>query len=467
MTDELWRWDATAQAQAIRTRRISSREAVASALARLDRVNPRLNAVVDVLREDALAAADRADAAVRQGAALGPLHGVPVTFKINADYAGRATTSGVVAFKDRIAPEDGPPVANWRRAGAVAIGRTNVPAFCARFFTDNDLHGRTLNPWDATRTPGGSTGGGAAAVAVGIGALAQGSDRAGSIRYPAYACGVFGLRPSFGRVPDFHGTGIEPSIHTHMSAVAGPLARSIRDLRLGLGAMAARDPRDPWWVPAPLDQAAVRPVRVAMVANAGAIKADPAVVAAVRQAAHWLEDAGYVVEEASPPHLDEAADLFFTLVRTEERAGTTKMIEEQGDAALRRARASTMNYAVELDLDGYVKALARRSTILREWLLFCERYPLLLMPVCWERPFPIDFDQQGDAAVRRMMDAHHPMLAVSVLGLPGLSVPTGLAEGVPVGVQLVAGRFQEETCLAAGEVLEARTPIRLPIDPVI
>ena len=185
-------------------------------------------------REDALAAADRADAAVRQGAALGPLHGVPVTFKINADYAGRATTSGVVAFKDRIAPEDGPPVANWRRAGAVAIGRTNVPAFCARFFTDNDLHGRTLNPWDATRTPGGSTGGGAAAVAAGIGALAQGSDRAGSIRYPAYACGVFGLRPSFGRVPDFHGTGIEPSIHTHMSAVAGPLARSIRDLRLGL-----------------------------------------------------------------------------------------------------------------------------------------------------------------------------------------------------------------------------------------
>ena len=131
----------------------------------------------------------------------------------------------------------------------------------------------------------------------------------------------------------------------------------------------------------------------------------------------------------------------------------------------RRARASTMNYAVELDLDGYVKALARRSTILREWLLFFERYPLLLMPVCWERPFPIDFDQQGDAAVRRMMDAHHPMLAVSVLGLPGLSVPTGLAEGVPVGVQLVAGRFQEETCLAAGEVLEARTAIRLPIEP--
>jgi amidase len=201
--------------------------------------------------------------------------------------------------------------------------------------------------------------------------------------------------------------------------------------------------------------------------NPGASKADPPVIAAVRQAAQWLADAGYSVEEASPPHLDEAADMFFTLVRTEERAGTTRMIEELGDAALRRARASTMNYAAELDLDGYVKALARRSTILRAWLLFFERYPLLLMPVSWERPFPIDFDQQGDAAVRRMMDAYHPMLAVSVLGLPGLAVPTGTVEGVPLGVQLVAGRFQEETCLAAGEVLEARTPIRLPIEPVL
>ena len=195
MSDELWRWDACDLAAAIRARRISSREAVASCLTRLDQVNPRINAVVDVLADEGLSAADRADEAVAKGATLGALHGVPVTIKIIVDYAGRATTNGVVAFKDRIAPTDSPPVANLRKAGAIIIGRTNVPPFSARFFTSNALYGRTLNPWNAARTPGGSSGGAAAAVATGIGPLAHGTDRAGSVRYPAYACGVIGLRP--------------------------------------------------------------------------------------------------------------------------------------------------------------------------------------------------------------------------------------------------------------------------------
>ena len=183
---------------------------------------------------------------------------------------------------------------------------------------------------------------------------------------------------------------------------------------------------------------------------------------AVTQAAAWLEDAGYRVEPAQPPRLEEAARLFFTMVRSEEQAGTTKAIEQLGDDALRRARASTLAYAHELDLAGYVTALARRAAILRDWLLFLERYPLLLMPVSWQRPFPVDYDQRGDEAVARMLTAHHPMLAVSVLGLPGLAVPTGFAEGVPVGVQIVAGRFQEEACLAAGEVIGMRHPLAMP-----
>ncbi len=124
-----------------------------------------------------------------------------------------------------------------------------------------------------------------------------------------------------------------------------------------------------------------------------------------------------------------------------------------------------MAYASELDFEGYVKAFGRRALILREWMLFFERYPLLLMPVSWQRPFPVDFDQQGDEAVARMLSAHHPMLAVSTLGLPGLSIPTGFADGIPIGVQLVAGRFKEELCLSAGEVIEARQPVATPIDP--
>jgi amidase len=172
-----------------------------------------------------------------------------------------------------------------------------------------------------------------------------------------------------------------------------------------------------------------------------------------------------MVEEVTPPHFEEAARLFFTLVRSEERTGTSKAIEQFGDASLHRARASTMAYASELDYDGYIGAFGRRASILREWLLFFERHPLLLMPVSCELPLPVDFDQQGDAAVAHMMTAHHPLLAVSVLGLPGLAVPTGLADDVPVGVQLVASRFREDVCLAAGEIIEASHAPMTPIEP--
>ena len=468
MNGALWQWSACELARAIAVREISSREAVESCLARLERINPRINAVVDVLADEALAAADRADEVTVRGDPLGALHGVPVTIKINVDYEGRATTNGVVAFKDRIAACDSPPVANWRKAGAIIVGRTNVPAFSARFFTDNALYGRTFNPWAPDRTPGGSSGGAAAAVATGIGALAHGNDRAGSIRYPAYACGVCGLRPTIGRVPTFASGGPqEATLTTQLTHVQGPLARTIEDLRLGLRTMAARDPRDPWWVPAPLDdELPLSPFRVALFIPPASARADDAVVSAIKTAASWLQDAGCEVEEASPPRLQEAAELFFSLIKTEEKAGTTKAIEEFGDDALRRARASTMAAAAEMDFEGYVRAFARRASMLREWQLFFERFALLLMPISYRLPLPIDFDQRGDQAVKEMLDAHQPMLAISSLGLPGLAVPTGIADGVPVGVQLVAGRFQEELCLSAGAMIENNLAKTTPIDPI-
>jgi amidase len=466
MTVDLWRWQASELAYAIRTRSINSREAVKASLARLEEVNPKINAVIDVLADEALEAADMADRQVAAAETLGVLHGVPVTIKVNVDVAGRATTNGVVAFKERIAKVDSPCVANWRKAGAIIVGRTNVPPFSARYFTSNALYGATLNPWDRERTPGGSSGGAAAALAAGIGGLAHGNDRAGSIRYPAYACGVLGIRPTLGRVPTYeHTAPAEPSIATQLTNVQGPLARSVRDLRLGLAAMQGRNAHDPWWAPVHDEPASPPHGRVAMFVEPAGLKVDPAVRDAVTTAARWLEDAGYHVEECEPPHFQEAARLFFTLVRTEERAGTTRAIETLGDDALRRARASTMAYATELDLAGYVKAFGRRASILREWLQFFERCPLLLMPVSFERPFPVDFDQRGDNEVARMLTAHHPLLAVSVLGLPGLSVPTGLVDGIPIGVQLVASRYQEELCFTAAEIIESHQPLRTPIDP--
>lgn len=467
MGTELWRWQACDLAHAIRTRQISAREAVTSCLDRLEQVNPRINAVVDLLATEALDAADRADRAVATGEALGALHGVPVTYKINMDYAGRPTTNGVVAFKDNVAKSDNPAIANWRKAGAIGIGRTNVPPFSARFFTSNALHGRTLNPWNPGITPGGSTGGGAAAVASGIGPLAHGSDRAGSIRYPAYACGVLGLRPTIGRIPTFNSSApADPSLATQITHTQGPLARTVRDLRLGFETMAAGDPRDPWWVPAPIaGHPRPRACTVALFAKNPGAETDPAVTEALRSAARWLEDAGYRIEEAEPPHFEEIARLFFTMVRSEERSTTTSAIDRLGDDQLRKARTSTMAYASQLDYDGYIAAFGRRATILRQWMMFFERYPLLLMPVSSLKPVPLDYDQQGDAAVARMLTAHHPMLAVSMLGLPGLAVPTGQIDETPLGVQLVAGRFREDICLAAAEVIEARFPAVTPIEP--
>lgn len=469
---ELWRWGAVELAGAIRTRQVSAREAVQSCLARIDAINPRINAIVDLMADEALQAADRADEAVSRGASLGALHGVPVTLKINVDLAGRPTTNGVAAFKDKVAREESPPVIQWRNAGAIFVGRTNVPAFSTRYFTDNALHGRTLNPWDPKRTPGGSSGGAAAAVATGMGALAHGNDRAGSIRYPSYACGVFGLRPTLGRIATFEpGVPETLAIATQLANTQGPLARSIRDLRLGTAAMMARDPRDPWWVPVPLQDEAPPPGRVALCAGVPGAEVDPAVASAIRQAGRWLQDAGYEVEEAAPPDLIEAGSLFFTLVvsenavSTDERAGTTKAIEALGDEPARRARRSTVAAIPALDYEGYVAALARRAALLRQWMRFFERYQLVVLPVSWQRPFPVDEDQKGDAVMAALLKAQVPILAASALGLPGLAAPATLVEGVPVGVQLVSGRFGEEALFAAGQAIEARSTVKTPIDP--
>jgi amidase len=305
-----------------------------------------------------------------------------------------------------------------------------------------------------------------------MGPIAHGNDRAGSVRYPAYACGVAGLRPSLGRIPDLNPTAIgDRGICTQMTHAQGPLARKVGDLRLALAALAARDTRDPWWVPAPLETAAGSK-RVAMFASLPGIAIDPAVTAAVLEAGRWLEGAGYVVEEAVPPRFLETAAAFWTLLMTEEIPNPTAEalamtpMALYGDEAAKRARASQRAYATQLDFASYIETLARRTTILREWNRFFERYPMLLMPISWQLPFLIDADQQGDEPMRHMLDAQHPLLAISILGLPGLSVPTGLINGVPMGVQLVSARYQESRLLSAGEAIEARSTLPVtPIDP--
>ncbi|RZL89207.1 MAG: amidase [Variovorax sp.] len=452
----LWPLSAVDIAAAVRRRDISCREVTASVLGRIEQLNPRINALAEVLADEALASADAADRLTASGAELGPLHGVPVSIKINVDQAGHATTNGVIPLRQNIAREDAPVVAHWRSAGAIIVGRSNTATYSSRWFTDNGVHGRTLNPWDAAITPGGSSGGAAAAVATGMGALAHGNDIGGSIRYPAYACGVPGLRPTVGRVPAYNPSATaERGITPQLMSVQGPLARSMADLRLGYFAMARHDARDPNWVPVPLEMPrSTAPVRVALFKSCPGIPVDPAVTQALADAAHWLERAGYDVQEAALPHFAEAAALWRTLTVDDSRRNIVASVEQHGDDAMRRSQRNLLAGMSETDRDGFLDALARRQALLRHWSVFLEAHPLVLMPVSWQRPCPQDEDIGTLEQTRALVDAQSPLLATAGLGLPGLSVPTGMAGGVPIGVQLVAWRFREDLLLQAGQVLE-------------
>jgi amidase len=450
-----WRLSATELAAQIRSGQVSARAATQSVLDRIAEVNPRINALVDLMPEAALTAADAADAALALGDEVGPLQGVPVTIKVNVDTAGRATTDGVVAFKDNMAKDDSPLVDSMRRAGAIIVGRSNTPAFSLRWFTDNELHGRTMNPFDASRTPGGSSGGAAAAVALGMGAIAHGNDYGGSIRYPAWACGVVGLRTTVGRVPSYKASAPNRILSNQMMSVQGPLTRTVADARLALQVMAQGSPLDPQWTPAPLEYPDSKsPMRVAMFKSHPSYDVDPTVSAAIEQAAKWLSDAGWEVEEVAPPQFEAGANLWNQLVMDDMRRGAQAAVESMAGPGTSNAMRGYMHGLAPLDRDQTLDALTQRFNIMREWAVFLERYPVLLMPNSWQRQFPIDADQQGPEAVARLLTAQAPLLGTAMMGLPGLSVPTGIIDGLPVGVQLCAWRFREDLALHAGEVIE-------------
>src|ERR1700704_4617065 len=460
----LWQLPATQLAGLIRSREISAREAVQAALDRLNDVNDTINAVVDHRPEEALTAADVIDARLRDGGEVGVLAGVPVTVKVNVDQAGYATTEGVTLQRDLVAKTNNPVVDNLLKAGAVIIGRTNAPAFSLRWFTSNRLYGETRNPRDFRLTPGGSSGGAAAAVTAGIGAIAHGTDIAGSIRYPAYACGVHGLRPTLGRVPTFNASLPERTIGGQIGAVSGPLARSIADLRLALAAMAAGDVRDPWWVPAPLIGPSVNRRAAICVAPDG-LNTQPEVAQAVRDAGTRLETAGWHVEELATPPLAEAADAQAKLVFDDGYADLLARAEREGDAGALNMLAHRRSSALALDQAAFSRVLIRRATLLRQWLTFLESYAVLVMPVSAELPFENHLDMQGDDAFARVWRGQVPPLPLSHLGLPGLPVSTGLLGRTPVGVQVVSGRYREDLCLAAAEAIETSGAPPSPVDP--
>ena len=463
---ELWRLPATDLARLIRSRKVSAREAAQSALKRLDEVNPQINAIVAHTPQLVLEQADRLDQRLARGEDLGPLAGVPVSVKINTDMAGFPTTNGTRLQKDRIAEVNSPAVENLVRAGAVLLGQSNAPTFALRWFTSNLLNGATRNPRNPALTPGGSTGGGAAAVTAGIGHLAVGTDIGGSLRYPAYACGVHGLRPTLGRVPAYNASSPERAIGAQMMSSTGLIGRTIEDLRVGLTAMSAADLRDPWWTPAPLEGPSM-PRVAAMCLRPGGMQIAREVEAAVVDAGLRLAEAGWKVKEIEDvPSIHAAADVQMRLWLGDGYPALVDAASRDGDPAAIAVVAAVRGMAEPLPCDVVSHAMVLRTTLQREWRLFFARYPVLLLPVSGELPFPDRLDLQGETGFQRVWNAQLPLRAPPAVGLPGLALTTNLIGSVPVGVQILASHFREDLCLLAGQAIEARGTPSSPIDPM-
>jgi amidase len=464
---ELWRKSAVELAEMIRGREVSSREVVQAHLDRVDAVNPQLNAVVRLLPDQALAAADAADLTVADGTGIGPLHGVPFTVKENIDLAGTPTTQAVPALAEAVAPVDAPQVERLRAAGAIPFGRTNLPDFGLRVHTDSALHGLTRNPWNPQRSAGGSSGGEAAALATGMTPLGLGNDLGGSLRNPAHCCGVASIKPSTGAVPG--ATVIPPEdlpISFQLMAVEGVMARRIADVRAGFTAVAGQHPRDPLSVPAEFtDLAPGERPKVAVLAEPPGGSTHPDVAAAVRRAADALADDGFEVAEAVPPGYEQAIELWATILGVDLR-----LMQSELDQVMGAAGRQFLGYALEhlpaSDLTTWAVAHTARYGLAREWSLWYQQYPVLLSPV-WSQPaFPLDFDIASLDGAIATLELMRPVLPANLLGTPAVVVPAGMAEGLPVGVQVMGGKYTELRCLGVAEAIERRLGPLTPIDPV-
>lgn len=460
MPDALWKRTAVELAGLIRAREVSSREVVEAHLERIAEVNGQVNAVTLVLEETAFAAADAADRSESSGA----LHGVPFTIKENLDCVGSPTTQGIPALAEAMPPSDAPVVERMKRAGAIPLARTNLPELGGRLDTDNPLRGRTFNPWNPALTPGGSSGGEAAALATGMSPIGLGNDILGSLRNPAYCCGISSLKPSAGRIPCVLSMGVDAGMAVQAMLVEGPMARSIADLRLGLSVLAGRDIRDPRSVDAPLEgpEPAVR--RAALVTEIPGFNLPAVTVAEIRRAGEVVADAGWSVEEVEPPELDRvneiwsyvmAADMDEQSLQDQEALITPELAAVFRQISERLASAPSNS-----------EVHAERSRLSRVWSDFFAAYPVVIGPTWTCLPWPIDSDLDPETGIDTTLGTAHFISPANVLGLPAVALATGVADGLPTGVQIYADRWREDLCLAAAEQIEGACPMPTPIDPV-
>lgn len=461
---------ATGLAALVRSGRASALEVVEAHLARIGAVNPRLNAVTEVLGDEALAAARRADQRRARGEAAGPLDGVPFTVKENIDVAGSATTWGSAALIGNRAAVDAPVVARLREAGAIPLARTNLPDFAFRWHTESSRAGHTVNPWDPTRSPGGSSGGEAVALTAGMTPLGLGNDLGGSLRLPSQACGTLALRPTAGRVADAAVT--EPALapmSIQQFNCQGPMARRVADLRAALSILVAPDHRDARHVPLPFPApasasgagGAAHPLRVAVVRDPLGVGVDPQVAAGVERAARLLAEAGYDVVEAAPPLVAEAVATWVTLISADMAVLWPTMAPAAGPSLHRFIETAISRGVMRGDVPPaeVTTAWITRQAIANAWAAFALDHPVILGPVATVRPWAIDWDLEHPEDAAPAMGL---VLPVNLLGLPSCAVPVGVGDGLPQGVQLIGPRFREDLILDAAEAIEERAGVAFP-----
>jgi amidase len=461
----LWQETATRLAAMVRTGEASAEEVARAHIERMREVNPTLNAVVEDLGDSAITAAREIDRARARGEDPGPLAGVPVSIKVNVDQAGHATTNGVPAYRDVIAPDDSPVARNLKRAGVIVVGRTNTPEFSFRAETDNPLHGRTKNPWGDHVSPGGSSGGAGSAVMAGMCALAHGNDIGGSLRFPAAAAGAVTVKPGLGRVPAWNPSQkAERGMLAQSMSVQGLITRTAADLALAMPALIAPDARDPFHVPLPWDGPALEgPVRVAFTRDGAGFDLHPEVEAALLVARDALADAGYPVVETAVPLIRESATDGFRALMGEVKALMGPDIETKGSATLREIFAEYYRQFPPFEGAELLAAMARRSHYARVWSLFLQDWPLVLTPF-QQQPFyrPLR-DTEGAEGVRDVLGSALYSFSMNFMGLPAGCLPTRLASlpqgDQPIGVQIVGRRWREDLIVGAMEAIEARTGI--------
>jgi aspartyl-tRNA(Asn)/glutamyl-tRNA(Gln) amidotransferase subunit A len=444
----------------IRQKAISPVELMEVVLRRIETLNPRLNAFTVVAADQARAAARDAEVAVMKGEPLGPLHGVPVSIKDLVFTRGLRTTGGSRLFADLIPEQDAIPVARLKAAGAIVIGKTTTSELGHKAVTDSPLFGVTRNPWDLTRTPGGSSGGAAAAVAGGLGPLALGGDGGGSIRIPAAFCGLVGFKPSFGRVPEYPSfPGWENVGHL------GPLTRTVRDAAAMLDVITGSDDRDPTSLPGEgggyLEACArdVRGLHVAWSADLGYARVDPVVLALCENAAAEFENLGCHVEVVNPlwENLEEP---FGTMLAAQLHATWGDQVAERA-ADVDPTLVKFLERGATVTTRQYLQARARMRDFWQEVLQFLQRFDLLLTPTVAVPPFAADAKPPREIDGERVsvlgwMPFTYPF---NVTGQPAASVPAGwTAENLPVGVQIIGQRHADATVLAACAAYEAACP---------